>query len=79
MTTFYNCSFKGTNLNNAKMYKTAFISCVVDTVMIENVDLLVKKYVCDYTPMCCALSKDNKIIVLGCGNYLVLISTDNGR
>ena len=61
------------------MYKTAFISCVVDTVMIENVDLLVRKYVCDYTPMCCALSKDKKVIVISCANYLILINVVNGK
>ena len=64
---------------NAVMYKSEFVHCVVDTVMISSIDLLVKKYMCEYTTMCCAISKDNKIIVMGCGNYLILINVDNGK
>ena len=29
--------------------------------------------------MCCAISRDGKQIVLGCGNYLVVLSTDTGK
>lgn len=79
MTTFYNCSFKNTNLVNAIFYKSEFIHCVIDTVMIASINMFVKKYMCEYTTMCCAISKDNKIIVMGCGNYLILINVDNGK
>lgn len=80
MTTFYNCSFRNTNLTTTKMYKTSFINCTIDsTTMIDAINVLVKKYEIDYTPICGAISKDSKLIVLGCGNFLILVNAESGK
>ena len=75
LSTFYNCSFRDTNLMNATLYKTSFLNCAIDATVMDNVNLLVKKYEIEFTPLCCAISRDVKQIVLGCGNYLVVLST----
>ncbi len=41
---FYNCSFRGAKLNNAVIYKTQMISCLVDNAIMDNINLFQKKY-----------------------------------
>lgn len=79
MATFYNCSFRSANLTNATMYKTSFMHCAIDDARLDNINLLVRKYEIEWTPLCCAISKDGKQIVLGCGNYLVVVSAETGK
>lgn len=63
------------------MYKTSFINCDIDssTTQMVDVDVFVRKYAIDYTPTCCALSNDGRLVVLGCGNYLIVLSADSGK
>ncbi len=79
MTTFYNCSFRNTNISQAKMYKSGFYLCAVDSIMMDNVNLGIKKFDVEFTPMCCAISHDNKQIAVGCGNYLILLHGETGK
>lgn len=41
---FYSCTFRGTNMNNAVLYKTQMMSCLVDNAKMDNVSMFVKKY-----------------------------------
>lgn len=74
LTTFYNCSFRDTGLKNSVMYKTSMLNCSIDQTVMDNVNLLVRKYEIEFTPLCCALSPDGKLLALGCGNYLIVVA-----
>ena len=61
------------------MYKSGFYLCAVDSIMMDNVNLGIRKYDVEFTPMCCAISHDNKQIAVGCGNYLILLHGETGK
>lgn len=62
-------------MNKAILYRTAFYNCVFDNANMDQVDLFVRKYLTEFTPMAVAISIDNKLIAVGCGNYLILLTT----
>ena len=61
-------------MNNIIMYRTQFLNCNLDGAIMEDVNLYMRKYDVEFTPLCCSISHDGKCIALGCGNYLILIN-----
>ena len=62
-------------MDRAVLYRTAFYNCVVDNAIMDRVELYVRKYGTEFTPMVAAISVDGKLIAVGCGNYLILLTT----
>lgn len=41
---FYNCTFRGANMNNVILYKTQMTNCLVDNCVLDNINLYQRKY-----------------------------------
>jgi len=55
------------------------INCQVDNVVMDNINLYMKKYEIEFTALTCSLSIDGRTIALGCGNYLIILNASTGK
>ena len=75
---FYQCSFRGADLEEAILYKSQMVSCVFDGAAMSKINLFSKKYEIELTAMTCSISVDNRRLAFGCGNYLIIVNADTG-
>ena len=75
---FYQCSFRGADLEEAILYKSQMVSCVFDGAAMSKINLFSKKYEIEFTAMTCSISVDNRRLAFGCGNYLIIVNADTG-
>ncbi len=66
-------------MNKVVLYKTQMINCQVDNVVMDNINLYMKKYEIEFTALTCSLSIDGRTIALGCGNYLIILNASTGK
>ena len=75
---FYQCSFRGANLERTVFYKAQMLTCIFDSAAMSKINLYSRKYEIEFTAMAASISIDGKRLAFGCGNYLIIVNAETG-
>lgn len=76
--TFYQCSFRGADLERTILYKAQMISCIFDNATMTRINLFSRKYEIEFAATAASMSVDGKKLAFGCGNYLIVVNAETG-